>query len=338
MTDTKQRYLAGDIGGTKTILALFSTEKGAHNPLETRTFPSSRYPSLEAIIREYLAGKPYKIQGASIGIAGPVMRGRSRVTNLDWVVDESNISQELGGVPVKLLNDLQAIAHGIPYLDPQDVEILNPGEPDEHGAIGVIAPGTGLGEGFLVWIDGRYYPCPSEGGHVGFGPESPLELDLLNYLWSKFSHVSFERVCSGIGMINLYEFLRENQKITEPGWLREKLAEAADPTPVIVQTALEGGAEICERTLDLFVSILGSEAGNLALKIMATGGIYLAGGIPPRILEYLRRPNFLGSFTHKGRFAEMLTRIRVSVVLHAQAGVFGAACHGLMHRPGLSDN
>lgn len=329
MTGKARRYLAGDIGGTKTVLALFSEEGGVHHPFETMSFPSLRYPSFEAIIREYMADKPYEIQGASIGIAGPVLGGRSRVTNLDWVVDERNISLALGGAPVKLLNDLQAIAHGIPYLSDKNVELLNAGEPEAHGAIGVIAPGTGLGEGFLVWVDGRYRPYPSEGGHASFAPASSLELELLAFLLPQFPHVSFERVCSGMGMINLYKFWRDEKGLEEPAWLREQLQTVSDQTPLIVQTALEGRALICEKTLELFVSILGSEAGNLALKVMATGGIYLAGGIPRRILAYLRRPNFLASLSNKGRFSEMLGRIRVAVVLHEQAGLFGAACHGL---------
>lgn len=333
MAGNEKRYLAGDIGGTKTVLALFSEERGVYHLFETRSFPSLQYPSFEAIIHEYMADKDYEIQGASIGIAGPVLGGRSRVTNLDWVVDERNISQALGGAPVKLLNDLQAIAHGIPYLRAQDVEVLNAGEPEEHGAIGVIAPGTGLGEGFLIWVDGLYRPCPSEGGHASFAPGSSLELELLAFLWLQFPHVSFERVCSGLGMINLYRFWRDEKGLEEPAWLREQLDKVSDQTPVIVQTALEGRAEICEKTLELFVSILGSEAGNLALKVMATGGVYLAGGIPRRILAYLRRPNFLASMTNKGRFAEVLARLRVSVVLHEQAGLFGAACHGLHHYP-----
>lgn len=331
VTGKERRYLAGDIGGTKTVLALFSPETGIYQPYETRIFQSNRYPSLEAIIREYLDDKNYRIQGASIGIAGPVLGGRSRVTNLDWLVDENKISQELGGAQVKLLNDLQAIAYGIPHLSSQDIEIINPGEPESQGAIAVIAPGTGLGEGFLVRVNKRYQPCPSEGGHASFSPCSPLETELLHYLWHQYTHVSFERVCSGIGMINLYQFMRDGKGLEEPQWLRERLSSVKDPVPVIVQAALDGSAHICEETLKLFVSILGSEAGNLALKVLATGGVYLAGGIPPRILPFLRRLDFLRAFTDKGRFAELLARVRVCVVVHAQMGLFGAACHGLLH-------
>jgi glucokinase len=247
------------------------------------------------------------------------------------VIDAAALSGTIGGAPVNLLNDLEAVAYGIPHLEPDDLATLIQGEPQVEGTIGVIAPGTGLGEGFLVWVGGRYKPYPSEGGHANFGPGNHLEHELLNYLWPRFEHVSFERVCSGLGMINLYSFLREEIGLPEPDWLKEMLSKVTDPTPVIVQAALKDEAEICTKTLELFVSILGSEAGNLALKVFATGGIYLGGGIPPRILPYLEGENFRQAFVDKGRFAEMLTRVPVYVILHRQAGLFGAACHGLMN-------
>ncbi len=324
-----ERFLAGDIGGTKTVLALYSPDLGPNRPLVEKTYLSNQYTSLVEIVRDFLRDDSGSVSAASIGVAGPVIGGRSQVTNLRWVVDAECLSRELGGAPVQLLNDLEAIAAGIPHMLPEDLATLIPGEPMVHGTIGVIAPGTGLGEGFLVWTGDRYQAYPSEGGHASFGPETPLELELLNFLWPVFDHVSYERVCSGIGMINLYRFLRDGKGMEEPGWLMEALAGAKDPTPVIVQAALADRAEICTKTLELFVSILGSEAGNLALKVLATGGIYLGGGIPPRILPYLHKETFRRSFVDKGRFADILTRVPVHVIMHRQAGLFGAACYGL---------
>ncbi len=323
------RYLAGDIGGTKTRLALFSIQGGTCQLTESETFPSQGYPSLENILQSYLADKPFELGGAVIAVAGPIIKGRSKVTNLSWVLAEDTLSEALSGVPVVLLNDLSAVSFAVPHLEPGDLETLIPGDPAPEGAIGVIAPGTGLGEGFLVWTDGRYQPYPSEGGHASFGPETCLQLELLNYLDPLFGHVSYERVCSGIGIANLYSFLRDGKGIDEPDWLREQLAEVEDPTPVIAKAALENKAEICTQTMELFVSILGSEAGNLALKILATGGIYLAGGIPRRILPLLRGDNFRLAFTDKGRFAKMLCEVPVYVITHPQAGLYGAACYGL---------
>jgi glucokinase len=325
MTET---ILAGDIGGTKTVLGLYSSDQGPHHPIEEANYPSNDYNSLEEIVGKFLAGRSIQIARASIDVAGPVFAGRSQVTNLKWIVNSESLGR-LISAPVTLLNDLYAISRGIPSLGPGDQEVLIQGVAEPLGTIGVIAPGTGLGEGFLVWTEEGYCPYPSEGGHASFGPETPLELELLNFLWPIFSHVSYERVCSGLGLPNLYTFLRDGKGYPEPVWLRQQIDEASHPTPVIVQAALEKKAEICTRTVDLFISILGSEAGNLALKVLATGGIYLGGGIPPRILTYLRKEIFSSAFTNKGRFAGMLTRVPVYVILHPQAALFGSACHAL---------
>jgi glucokinase len=322
-------YLAGDIGGTKTRLALFSLTAEGCEPFEIKSFPSQEYASLEDIVLTYLSGKAIELSGASFGIAGPIFSGRAQVTNLSWTVEERKLSEALNGIPVKLLNDLHAIASAIAHLKPQDLATLIPGEPAAEGAKGVLAPGTGLGEGFLLWDGERYQPYPSEGGHTSFGPETPLQLELLNYLDPIFGHVSYERVCSGLGIRNLYNFLRDGKGFDEPEWLKEQLSEVEDPTPVIAQAALDNKAEICTQTMDLFVSILGSEAGNLALKVLATGGIYLGGGIPRRILPLLEGEAFRQGFLDKGRFADMLTSVPVYVITHPAAGVFGAACHEL---------
>ncbi len=320
--------LAGDIGGTKTHLAIFSSREGPRCPLAQDTFPSKVYASLEEIVRSFLEGRDLEPTLAVFGVAGPVMGDRAQVTNLPWVVD-AQVLRQMFGMPVRLLNDLEAIAHAIPFLEASDLETLNPGQPVPNGPLGVIAPGTGLGEAFLMWDNERYRPCASEGGHTDFAPTTPTELALLRYLLSRGEHVSYEYVCSGRGLPNVYAYLRDNGRFFEPDWLREQLAEAADPTPILVQAAIENRAEICVETLQLFISILGSEAGNLALKVLATGGVYVAGGIPPRILPQLQGKTFMEAFTRKGRFSELLSRVPVHVIRNPSAALLGTACHGL---------
>ncbi len=321
--------LAGDVGGTKTALAIYSPEAGPRRPLVQEVFRSAEFDSLESMAGRFLAGKDLRPSAASFGIAGPVVAGQARVTNLPWIVTVPPLGQALGTHSVGLLNDLEAIAHAVPYFEGGELETLLSGSAVPGGTIGVVAPGTGLGEAFLVWTEEGYRPYASEGGHATFGPETDLELELINYLFPKLEHVSWERVCSGIGIPNLYDFFRDTGRLPEPKWLRDELEAAADPTRVIIQAARDGTAEICSATLDLFVSILGSEAGNLALKVLATGGMYLGGGLPPRVLTRLKGESFRRAFTHKGRFAEMLSRVPVHAILKPDAALFGAAVHGL---------
>ena len=327
MSGETRLLLAGDIGGTKTALAIFAAGQDLGRSLAQATFSSTDYVSLEAIVRAFLTEKGVQIARASFGVAGPVIEDRVQVTNLPWVVDARSLSLALGA-PVVLVNDLDAIAHVIQMLGPSDVETLNEGQPEEHGDLAVIAPGTGLGEALVLWNGTRYEPHPSEGGHANFAPTTKTEIELLDYLLPRLDHVSFERVCSGLGLPNLYAFLRDTGRASEPEWLGKQMASAQDPTPIIVQAAMENRAEICTATLDLFVSILGSEAGNLALKVLATGGVYIGGGIPPRILPRLKGKALMQAFTHKGRFSDLLARIPVHVILNPQAALLGAACHG----------
>lgn len=326
--------LAGDIGGTKTVLALFPDEMGMRRPLHMATFPSGKYDSLEIIIADFLKEKgvsatPSLLRCATFGVAGPVVNGRAQITNLPWVINVTAISQKLNLDDVYLLNDLEAVATAVPHLEPADLVTLNEGRPDPHGAIAVIAPGTGLGEAFLVWDGHRYRAYPSEGGHASFAPRTEVQQALLAYLDARLDHVSFERVCSGKGLPNIYSFLKSSNRYTEPAWLREELAAAGDPTPVIANAALQKKADICVAVLDLFVSILGVEAGNMALNLLATGGVYLGGGIPPRILPQLQDGNFTASFVNKGRFAHLLERIPIRVIIHPQVALYGAAYHGM---------
>ncbi len=322
--------LAGDIGGTKTDLALFSPERGPGAPLAEATFASARYPSLEALVQEFLGSVRSPVFAACFGVAGPVMHGQARITNLPWVIDEGRLSEALHLTSVRLLNDLDAIAHAVPTLQPVDLETLQAGSAVSGGAIAVIAPGTGLGEAFLTW-DGRQYRAhPSEGGHADFAPSTALELEMLRDLQQQFGHVSYERVCSGRGLPNIYAYLKATGHAEEPGWLADELAAAADPTPVIIRGALnDPPCRLCRLTLETFASILAAEAGNLALKVLATGGVYLGGGLPRRILPVLKDERFLETFRRKGRLAEVLVRVPVHVILHPKVGLLGAAVYGL---------
>lgn len=324
MSSGKPCILSGDIGGTKTELALYHTDGNPRNPERKVRFASQQYGALEEILAEFLSGAEIQLARACFGVAGPVVSGHAQITNLPWSL-ESQALQAMLNAPVTLINDMDAIADMVAHIDPQDCATLHPGEPVEHGPRGIIAPGTGLGEGFLVWAEGRYRSFGTEGGHTDFGPRGELQIALLEYLQERYRHVSYERVCSGIGIPNLYEFLRDTGRYTEPEWLRAALAKADDPTPVISQAAEAGNCALCEATFDLFIAILGSEAGNLALKLLATGGIYLAGGIPRRILSRLHKPGFYQAFINKGRFSEILSRIPLHVVTHTDAALIGAA-------------
>jgi glucokinase len=318
--------LAGDIGGTKTDLAVFSAEKGPRSPLAQARFHSANYPSLEAMAREFLAHAKVPVKQACFGVAGPVVGGRARLTNLPWLVEETALQGALNLQAARLLNDLEAIANAVPHLLPDDLHTLATGAPVTGGAIAVIAPGTGLGEAFLTWEGTGYHAHPSEGGHADFAPTSAAEIELLQYLQGRFGHVSCERVCSGSGIPNLYDYLEQSGGAAASPEVAARLATAEDRTPVILQAGLD--CALCAATVRLFVSILGAEAGNLALKVLATGGVYLGGGIPPRILPALAEGRFLEAFRRKGRFAELLERMPVHVITSGVA-LIGAASYGL---------
>jgi glucokinase len=319
--------LAGDIGGTKTVLALFK-EDGSTDfervPARRVVFPSDEFSSLEAIITEFLQQCDVQLSGASFGVAGPVVNQQAEITNLSWVIDARSISSALG-VKAILLNDLESIANAVPHLQEEDLVTLHAGEPEPQGAKAVIAPGTGLGEAFLVWDGLKYESYPSEGGHAAFAPTSFYQIGLLNYWLDRLDHVSYERLCSGIGIPNIYQYLLDCGDYDEPDWLREELATVEDRTPIIVDTAKSGEVPLCVDTLSLFMEILGGEAANLALKVLATGGVYIGGGIPPRILPQLQASRFMELFWEKGRFSEMMAKVPVYVIRNPDAALFGAA-------------
>lgn len=328
MDQNQQLLLAGDIGGTKTVLALYDPDVGTYDAIAQTTFPSADFASLEAIVAAFLKDRDVSICGASFGIAGPVANGRVQATNLPWVVEEHAFGVWLGA-PVRLLNDLAAVAHAVPNLRPQDLETLNKGRPVAQAPLGVIAPGTGLGEAFLLWTGEYYRPFASEGGHADFAPNTELESDLLTCLRARQGHVSYENVCSGRGLPDLYDFLRDSGRHAEPDWLAAELANAPDATRVIVRAGVEGQADIAVATLELFRDILAAEAGNLALRALTSGGVYLGGGLPPRLLRFLQRDAFLRAFSDKGRFSDFLKQTPVYVIRNPEAALLGAACHGL---------
>jgi glucokinase len=339
--------LAGDIGGTKTVLGLFEWTTERVDPVRTQTFVSADYQSLEEIVEEFLravadaqreltgeesesqrrADAPparIEIAAACFGVAGPVIDNRCRTTNLPWVVDGAELEKTFSIARVRLLNDLEATAYGVEVLRPDEVCTLNEGmAPPNKGAMALIAAGTGLGEAILHWDGARYRPQASEGGHADFGPNSEIEIELLRHLRATYLHVSYERVLSGAGLHAIYEFLRDTRK-NEPTWLAERL-RVGDPAPIIAEVGMKRQAEICVQALDLFAAIYGAEAGNLALKALALDGVYVGGGIAPKILDKLKDGTFMTSFTAKGRYKRMMSRIPVRIVLNPMTALLGAA-------------
>ena len=320
--------LTGDIGGTKTSLALYTLDRGPKDAIVRKTFPSGEYPSLEVLVRKFLEETGHEPSFGTFGVPGPVVEGRSQVTNLPWVVEEGKLRDALQFRVVTLLNDLEAIASSIPVLGDEDLHVINRGESVEGGSKGVVAPGTGLGEGFLVW-GGK--PYRSEVGHATLAPMDERQADFMRFLLGRFGHVSCERVCSGLGIPNIYDFLKETGHASEPEWLEKELGDTSDRTPIIMRAGGDGdpSSELCRETLRLFVSILGGEAGNLALKVMATGGMYLGGGIPPRIIPALEKGDFMRAFCGKGRLGIVLERMPVYVMMNTQSALLGSACYGL---------
>jgi glucokinase len=324
-------YLAGDIGGTKTVLALFEPAGDGLNLVMDAVYPSQAFATFDAILAGFLgtagaAGS--SIRAGCLGVAGAIVDGRARTTNLPWMLDERVLSTTIGGGRIRLLNDLEAAAFGMLFLKPDELEVLQPNgtvTTAQRGNVGVIAAGTGLGEAILYWDGRHHHPIASEGGHGDFGPHTDLEIDLLRSLRDRFGgHVSYERVLSGPGIHNIYQFLRDRGDHPEPSWLAERL-RTGDPNATIAELALAGDEPLCVAAVDLFCRIYGAEAGNLALRCVAIGGVYVGGGIAPKLLPILRKGDFLKGFNEKGRFTEFLRKIEVKVALNPRAPLLGAA-------------
>lgn len=335
MTET---LLAVDVGGTKCELALFP-ETGGLTPVARKRYPSGEYPNLEAIIGEFIAETGEEPTCACIGVAGVVSEGCGRVTNLPWIVSEEKVRERFGLSRVQLINDLTSVCASLPILSGEDLLVIQAGLPQPGQVIGVVAPGTGLGEGLLVASDGFFFPRGCEGGHADFAPVDEQQTELMRWMLARRQRVSYESLIAGPGIPNLYDFLHEVQGIPELAGVREAFGAAADRTPVIFQHAFgDTPCLLCRQTVDLFLQILGAEAGNLALKLYARGGIYIGGGIVPRIVEKASFDGFRHAFLAKGKMRDLMETIPVHLILKKDAALIGVAKYGreiLMGLPGV---
>jgi len=325
--------LAGDIGGTKTELGLFGVGTLVPELLREHRYETHDFPSLEDVCTQFLRDEERKdLELACFGVPGPIIDGTASATNVRWTMNEERLSDALGGVAVRLINDLGAAAYGVIHLPASELCVIQRGELEpNYGNIAVIAAGTGLGESALVFENRtrshrNYYPLASEGGHSSFAPQNDEQVELYRYLRERFGHVSVERVLSGPGLFNIYSFLRTRRSSEEPKWLTE-LLEEEDSGAVISEAALNHRDPECEHALAMFADIYGAEAGNLALKVLALGGVYLCGGIAPKILPALSDGRFTQAFNDKGRLDALLSKIRVQVALNQRCGLIGAACY-----------
>ena len=332
MEDNRGMILSGEIGATRTRLAAFDTEGNNLKRVAETAYKSQEHGGLPEIIKAFIRTEGIPVHSACFGVAGPVKRGRSKISNLPWTIDARELAGQLKLNTVGLLNDLEAYAYGIDGLGSRDFVTLNEGSEEEEGNRAVISARTGLGMAGLYWDGFRHHPFACEGGHTDFAPRNTLELELLTYLQRKYGRISCERVLSGPGIKNIYDFLRDTGKAEEPQWLKEQMAAAPDPPALISQLALEGKATICDQTLSIFVSIYGAETGNCALNFLSTAGIFIGGSIAAKIVPKMKDPAFLESFLDKGRMRPLLEDMPVKIVLNDDAGIIGAARHTLVER------
>ena len=316
--------LAGDIGGTHARLAFFDVVDGRFSLVSASIFPSREYSGLDEIVAKFVYTANLHPDTACFGIAGPVRNGRVEASNLPWIIESKRLADELKIRKAVLINDLEANAWGIPALDAKDVVALNQVKGLPLGNQAVIAAGTGLGEAGMYWDGHKHHVFACEGGHTDFAPRNQLEVELFNYLSTRFGHVSYERIVSGPGLVNVFNFLRDTGRGTPAQWLVDEMAQS-DPAAAISRAAIDGKCALCEQAVDLFVSIYGAEAGNLALKIMATGGVYLGGGIAPKMLSKLSGPLFMQAFIGKGRMQALLESMPVRVITNDRIALLGAA-------------
>jgi glucokinase len=319
--------LAGDVGGTNTRLGLFEVARGRFHQLIEETFLSKKYKGLENILFEFLRGRR-GIAAACFGVAGPVTEEVIIATNLPWWIEIQSIQKALSLKKVEVINDLVANAYGISVLKKRDFETLNVGK-IKKGNQALISAGTGLGEAILFWDGKQYTPSPSEGGHAEFGPRNHLELELFHYLSDRFDHVSYERVLSGEGLFHIYQFLKDSKRFgSEPSWLSQRMKQE-DPPEVISEMAHTNKNRLCIKALDIFASIYGAAAGNLALQVMAIGGVYIGGGIAPKIIWKLKDGTFIRAFKNKGRLSHIVTSIPVKVILNERTALLGAVSRAI---------
>ena len=321
--------LAGDIGGTKVHLAIYRFERGTLQHVRDQKFSATQYPNLQSIMREFLGEHHEQIDAACFGAPGPVRKNVIRLTNLPWRLDSHELARDLGIEHIFLINDLEANGYGISELSPDQIFVLSEGDSSLVGNRALIAAGTGLGEAFLVWNGKDHVPMASEGGHADFGPRTDLEIELLKYLRADpeiNGHVSWERVCSGIGLKKIYTFLRDEKQMEESPILRQRMQEE-DPNAVIGELGESGESELCAQVLDIFVSAYGAEAGNLALKVLAHGGVYVGGGIAPKILKKMQDGAFMRAFCDKGRMHDLVEQMPVRIILESRAALMGAAAY-----------
>jgi len=324
--------LAGDIGGTNVRLAAFELESSRLQCVVEKIYKAADHKGLPEILTHFISSEGILVDRACFGAAGPVRGGRVTFSNLDWVVDARELAEQLRLPTVGLLNDLEAYAFGISALDEKHFVTLQEGAQNPVGNTAVISAGTGLGEAGMHWDGFRHYPYPCEGGHTDFAPRNDLEFELLRYLMSKHEHVSWERILSGPGIKNIYEFLRDRKVAEEPAWLADQMKQARDIPALISKLALEHKAPICERTMEIFVSVYGAETGNCALKFLSVGGIYIGGSIAAKTLPLIQQPAFMQAFLAKGRLQKLLRDIPVKVVLNDDAGLLGAAQFTLVQK------
>ena len=327
--------LAGDIGGTHTRLAYFKFQDGSLKFLSESVFPSREHRGLDEIVVKFIKLHGVHPDAACFGIAGPVRNGRVETSNLPWIIEGSRLSHELHLPSAFLINDVEANAWGIGALEGKDLVTLNKVKEIPVGNQAVIAAGTGLGEAGMYWDGQKHFVFACEGGHADFAPRNELEIDLMRYLHTRFGHVSYERIVSGPGLVNVFHFLRDTGGGEEPQWLTEEMIHG-DPAAAISRAALSRKSALAEQALDLWVSIYGAEAGNLALKILATGGVYLGGGIAPKILSKLAGPLFMQAFLNKGRMQPLLEAIPVRVITNDRTALLGAARCAVIKTTGVT--
>lgn len=318
-------FLAGDLGGTKALLALYAATAEGYALVREQRFASSGYGDLSGIIADFLHGSTEYPQVAAFGVAGPVAGGRARMTNLGWLIDQEALREQFHLTEVLLVNDLVAVAQAVSILAPEDLLVVNAGTPAPQGSMAVLAPGTGLGEAYLCWNGKDYTAFPSEGGHADFAPTSEMEQALLSFLRAEHGHVSYELICSGKGIPNIYRYLTQGAGMKVPAHLQAALDAATDMNPVLMGQALEKEGEVARLTLEIFFSVLAAEAGNMALKFLATGGLYLGGGMLPRLLSVFDPQRFMARFVGKGRMAAILSAIPVTIITSDRACLDGAA-------------